>query len=265
MPALKSAAQAEKDKLEKTASYSLKNADRELSEEELEAESKAVKFSNKDYVRIKPIPGTLGFMLRNFPGGNHSVVEFITWATQDVSQQGGHNGRIKWVKEVIIIWKNMDEFSRRRVDIFDILCRKLSIPLKRFWGVMQEGLFDYNDQITQTALSGMKPAFVERLNHLASLDRHHQDRRLMAEALKLTGNQPLVSIEDKSVHQTLNVAGEVPSFSDSIRRSEENVRHTDLNFGQKKLTEGKQDYIDTEWADVPEKELVERKEANGEN
>ncbi len=238
--------------------YSLKNADRELSLEEIEAEDKAEKFSLKGFGRIKPVPGTLAFMLRNLGDGdvtkrNHSVVEFLRWALE-----GEKGNRTKFIKDFLIIWENMDEFSRRRVDIFDILCRKYNIPVKRFWGVLQEGLFDFNDIITQTAISGMKPQFTELLNRMMHREKGAADRRLFAEAAKLLPqNAPLISVEDKSQH--VHVNNQMPSFIQSVKRAD-NIQHEDIDIPKsKQLTEGNTEFIDTEWETVRKEELVERR------
>jgi hypothetical protein len=242
MPKIKSPKQVEEEKIEKNTTYSLKDADRPLNEQEIEAEEKATKFSRMVYRRIPPIPGTLAYLLRNVKGGNESVVEFLRWA-----QVGETGNRTRFIKNFIILWENMDEFSRRRADIFDHLCRKYSIPLKRFWGVLQEGMFDHNDQITQTALNGAKPQFVERLLALTYDRRNHQDRKLAATAMKLVTDEPLIKIEDKSQHLTVNNQNNIgiPSFSQTIKRSEEVVRQREIDR-PKELTEGNNDYIDAE-------------------
>jgi hypothetical protein len=255
MPALKTLAQVEK---EKNATFPLRGNDKDLTPEELEAEQKAEKFPIDKFPRISPVPGTLAFLLRSFRGRNESVIEFLEWTQKDE-----HPGRTKaqFIKNFIIIWNNMDEWSRKRVDIFDVLCRKYEISRKRFWGILQEGIFDFHEELTQTALSGFKPEFIHLVNKMATKERHHQDRRLMAEMLGVTKAEPLVKIEDNS--QTTNVTNiaQFPSFSDSIRRSEQGIRHKDIaapKVEQKQLTEGEQNYIEAEWSDIKEeeKELV---------
>lgn len=253
MPKIKSPKQIEEEKIEKNTTYSLKEADRPLSIEEEEAEEKATKFSRMVYRRIPPIPGTLAYMLRNIKGGNESIVEFLRWA-----KVGEKGNRTKFIDTFLTLWENMDEFSRRRADIFDHLCRKYDIPLKRFWGVLQEGMFDHNDQITQTALNGAKPQFVERLLELSKKEKNHQDRKLAATAMKLVDDKPLISIEDNSKHLTVNQNNNgIPSFSQSIRRSEKIIRNDQpIEVKPKQLSEGVQDYIDTQTFELEdEKEL----------
>jgi hypothetical protein len=231
-----SAAEAEKRKAAKTATYNLKDADRPLSEEEEEAEQKAESFPIHKYPKIKPIPGTLAYMFRNIKGGNESIIEFM--------RNAASSNNAKFLKNFLILWNNMDEYSRKRIDIFDTLCRKYGVPNKKFWGVVQEGMFDYNDQLTQAALMGHKPEFVDLLRRMAAKERNAADRRLLAEALQLTAKQePLIKVEDKSVHTTNNLnLNQVPSFVSSVRKTS----MPDLP-DRKALTEGKQDYIDADF------------------
>lgn len=241
MPKIKSPKEVAESEQEKRTVFSLKNADRDLDEKELEAEEKAVKYSRLVYKRIPPIPGTLAFALRNLQGGNESVIEFLRWA-----QEGNNNNRTKFIKEFIILWETMDEFSRRRVDIFDHLCRKYSIPVKRFWGVLQEGLFDHYKELAQTALGESQPELVASVRKFANKEKNHQDRKLLADMCKLTTEAPLVKVEDNSKHLTVN-NNVVPSFVDSIRRTEKVVRSNEVELPKpRELTEGEQKYIEAE-------------------
>lgn len=240
MPKIKSPKQVEEIENEKRIVFSLKNADRPLDEKELEAEEKATKYPRLVYKRIPPIPGTLAFALRNLKGGNESVIEFLRWA-----QEGEHSNRTRFIKEFIILWEVMDEFSRRRIDIFDHLCRKYSIPLKRFWGVLQEGLFDHYKELAQTALGEGKLELIENVKKFAGREKGHQDRKLLADMCKLTSEAPLIKVEDNSKHLTLNNNG-IPSFVDSIRRTEKVVRHNEELPKPLELTEGETEYIDAE-------------------
>lgn len=243
MPKIKSPKQVEEEKIEKNTTYSLKDADRPLDEQEIEAEEKATKFSRMVYRRIPPIPGTLAYLLRNIKGGNESVVEFLRW-----SKVGERGNRTRFIDTFLILWENMDEFSRRRIDIFDHLCRKYSIQPKRFWGVVQEGLFDHYEQLAQTALGEGKLNLISDIKKFASKEKNFNDRKLLAEAMKLTSDAPLIKVEDKSQHLTVNTNnGSIPSFSQSIKRSEESIRRDNVEIPKpRELTEGKQDYIDGE-------------------
>lgn len=262
MPKFKPIAEIEKEAALKSATFPLIDNDRPLDETEVEAEQKAVRFSLAKYNRIKPIPGTLGFLLRNIRGGNEAVMNFLE-ETED-------NGKTrKFIREFNIIWKLMDEFSKKRVDIFDILCIKYNVNKKKFWGALQEGMFDNNDALAASALSGYKPDFVELLIKLAKNSRNHQDRKLLAQALGITKDTPLISITDNSRREVKNVQvniGNVPSFASSIRRTEKNItkdNSLELEEGKEQLAlgEGNKDYIDTEFSVVEEQEMIESKVA----
>jgi hypothetical protein len=242
MPQMKSQATAEKDKAERSATYNLKDAGRPLNEAEEEAEEKAVKFNRMVYRRIPPVPGTLAFMLRNLKGGNESVIEFLKWA------RDGQNGtKAKFIDTFVIMWNNMDEFSRKRIDIFDVLCAKFAVPRRKFWGILQEGMYDHNEQLTQIALSGYKPEFIQKLMKMAEDRRNHNDRKILAESLKLTGQTPAVNVQDNSTNVTLNQqTNNFPSFASSIRRSEKTIKHEDTAIIPKELTEGETDFIEAE-------------------
>lgn len=253
MPKVKSPQQVAEEDIKKRTIFSLEDADRPLDENELEAEEKAIKYSRMVYRRIPPIPGTLAFALRNLKGGNESVIEFLRW-----SQTGEKSNRTKFIKEFIILWNNMDEFSRRRIDIFDHLCRKYSIPLKRFWGVLQEGLFDHYEQLAQTALGEAKQDLIKDIRKFSSREKGHADRKLLADMVKLTSDAPLIKVEDNSQHLTVNNNSSIPSFAQSIRRSEEFVRRDELEKPKvRELTEGKQDYIEAEILNEEDKEELE--------
>lgn len=238
--------------------FSLIDNDRPYSQEEEEIEKKATKYSLHKFPRIKPLPGTLGFLLRNLRGGNAAAMHFLL-------QTDEHN-RKRFVKDFEIYWKNMDEFSRNRVDIFDILCLKQGISVKKFWGALQEGMFDHHDALSQISLSGHKAEFVELLKKMAKLPRNHADRKLLAEALGITKETPLVSFVDNSKHETTNVQvnnNNIPSFASSIRRSEKVVDVEQITLQEAKeplaLGEGKQDYIDAELLTIQENSVqIER-------
>src|SRR6476660_7882644 len=133
--------------------------DRELDEIELEAEQKAEKFSLKDFKRINPIPGRIGFLLRNLHKDvgtrNEMVMSFI-----DLLPEANKR---KFVRILKTWWNVLDDYSKRRVDIFDIFCEKYEINRSRLWAIIQEGMFESNDALTKTALDGIKPKLIPLL------------------------------------------------------------------------------------------------------
>lgn len=239
------------------SNFSLKDAGRDYSSLELEAEEKAVTFSVSIYKRIKPLPGTLAFLLRNIKenGGNDSVIEFLRFARQ--------TNKSKFIDTFIRLWNKMDEYSQNRPDIFDWLCRKYDIPLAKFWGTVQEGMFPYNDILTQSSLSGYKPEFIELVKRMAQKDKNFQDRKLLSDAMKLTETKPLIQLTDNSTHQTANVVVEngqrLPSFLDSTKKADNEVGRNNKKYEPKALPASTQEYINTEIVNEPEKELVSSK------
>lgn len=234
-------------------SYNLINADRELSKEEIEAEEKAEKFSLKGFGRIYPNPGTLGYFFRNLRGGNEAVIEHL--------RNAASSNKTKFLHNFILIWNNLDSFSRRRVDIFDIICRKYSIDRAKFWGIFQEGCFKYNDAISQVAISNHKNEFVELLKRKMAGEKNSADRKLYAEIAGMIDSKPLISIEDNSQNLTVNNNGnsQLPSFAQSISRAEQGIKKGLPQVEPRRLTEGQQDYIDAEiiLEERRDKELVE--------
>lgn len=237
-----------------TATLSVVDADRPLDEAELEAESKAERYSITEYPRINPMPGTLSWLLRNFKGGNEAVYNFLCEAQ--------NSNDSKFIKNFRILYNSMDEYSKKRIDIWDILCRKYEIRIKKFWAAIQEGMFDNNDALTQYALSGYKPQFVELLTRLVEKKGRTADIRLLAECLGLSKGQ-VFQVFDQRTNNSLNVQinnngnGSVPNFAKSIKRTEApKLELIGDEEEQLQLTEGKQDYIDTEFSVVEEREKV---------
>lgn len=232
---------------------SLTNNDRPLSQEEIDAEERAEKFSLRGFGRISPVPGTLGYLYRNLRGGNDAVIEHLRNAST--------TNKAKFINNFLIIWNNLDKFSRRRVDIFDILCNKYNIPRAKFWGIIQEGMFESNNALSQIALSGHKPEFVELLKRQMAKEKNAGDRKLFAEIVGLVDQKPLINVEDNSQHLTVNNnQSPIPSFTRSMSRAEQGIKKGLPSAQVKQLGEGKQDYIDAEIIrETKNGELIERK------
>lgn len=220
--------------------------DRELDEIELEAEQKAEKFSLKNFKRINPIPGRIGFLLRNLHKDvgvrNEMVMSFIELVD-------GANKR-KFIRVLRNWWNLLDDYSRKRVDIFDLFCEKYDIHRSRLWAVIQEGMYVNNDALTKTALDGIKPKLIPLLWKMAEKERNVQDRKILSEAVGIIGGEaPVIQDNSQTTNNTLVVNdnnGVIPSFADSIRRSDKNVRKTptiEKKPQPRELTEGEQNYI----------------------
>lgn len=222
--------------------------DRELDDLEIEAEEKAEKFSLREFKRINPIPGRLGFLLRNLHKDvglrNETVMSFID-LVPDANQR-------KFVRILKTWWNILDDYSKRRVDIFDLFCEKYNINRAKLWAVIQEGMFSSNDALTKTALDGYKPKLIPLLIRMAEKERNAGDRKLLAEAVGIIGGEEAaVKIQDNRqvINNNLNVTTDssvIPSFADAIRRSDKNVRKSpqlEEGVAPRELTEGTQDYI----------------------
>lgn len=240
-------------KITTTNTYNLEESDRPYDDEEIESENQATKFPINIYKRIKPVHGTLGYAFRNIVGRNHVVIEALK--NVGVHQSKTH----RFIKEFIILWNNMDEYSRKRVDIFDWLCEKYDINKAKFFGIVQEGMFNFNNLMAQTALSGFTPEFIEIIKRMAKKEKNIGDRQLFAKMAGLTSEAPILQLNDNSTNTKnelhLHEASPLPSFANSMRKSDEGVR-TISSAQQKALTEGNQNYIDAEMVSEPEKELL---------
>lgn len=242
MPKIVKNVEGEISDILKQGTLSLIDNDRPYSSEEEEAEKQAIRFSVTNFPRVPPIPGTLGFLFRNISGGNASVIKFM--------QEASGTNESKFIKNFLILWNIMDEYSRNRVDIFDILCEKFNVKKKKFWGVVQEGMYDHNDALSQISLSGHKGEFIELLKKMARLPKNHKDRELLALALGLKKEKAFLELNDNSNHQT-NVqvnntqVNNLPSFAQSMRRYDEddNIIDGQVVEEPKQLSEGNQEYI----------------------
>lgn len=247
MPKFTQTPEGELEDFQKKIIHDLMDNDRPFSIEEEESEQKAEKYSLHKYPRIVPLPGTLGFRLRNIKGGNESVIRFMLNSTD--------KNRKRFINDFKILWDNMDASSRKRVDIFDILCEKYNISKKKFWGAIQEGMFDDSEAMTQVCLVGYGTEFLEVLKKMVRITKNNKDRELMAKILGLAKDTPFMQFTDNSKHETTNtniqVNNNLPSFATSIKRSEKIIRQEPSIIEEKEepkmLEEGSTEYIDAEW------------------
>lgn len=225
-----------------------KKADRELSELELEAYELAVKFNKGNYKQIKPVAGTLGYIFRNLAGGNESVAEFI--------RNASNLNATKFIRNFLILWNSLDDFSKRRVDIFDWFCLRYNVHKSKFFGVVSEGMYNYEAAMRQISLAGYTDEFIDLVKRMAGKERNTQDRLLLAKMLKLDEEKPLVSITDNSINTKnelhIHEKASVPSFISSIRRGDEGIRRevsTERLLPEKKvlaLSEATTNFINVE-------------------
>src|SRR5689334_2766506 len=89
-----------KKEKEETKVIPLRN-DRPLEQYEIEAESNAIELSIKNFKRIPPLPGTLGYLFRDLIGGNQSVYNFVKNILPTSSYMGtGNPNKTGSVKEI---------------------------------------------------------------------------------------------------------------------------------------------------------------------
>jgi hypothetical protein len=242
----------------------LTDADRPLSVDEEEAENNAQKFSIKHYRRIVPTAGTLGFLFRNFSGGNFAVIEVIR---DKIEHSQGIN---KKLRDLLTLWNFADEFSRNRIDIFDHFCQKLNLERSKLWGFFQECLYEYQNLLVKMAISDMTLDLVENVDKFSRAEKNVRDRELAARITKVDKVEPLVAINDNSttVNNNLSIKDSNIGFSfsemiksgDKVIRGEEDKRdEMDLiTEEQRLLEEGNQEFIDGEIINENEKERIER-------
>lgn len=224
--------------------------DRPLSEEESIAERRATILNKKEYPTILPFPGTLGFLLRNLRGGNEAVIQYLQ------SSVTFRNGSARPIKEILILWKNLDEFSKQRVDVFDQLCRLREIPPRKFSGWIAEGMFEYSNQENMIDLIEAKSELIGNIAKFANKEKNFKDRELLAKATKLTEESPLIAVNSVTNIQknSLTIEAGNVGFADIIRKSEKLVASP---FERKQLeAANEEDSIPVEFTVKKEKTLV---------
>ena len=241
---------------------------RELENYELEAENKAIELSIKGFKRIKPVPGTLGYLFRDLMGGNHAVYEFVKNVLPSSHYVGGKFRNEKRVgtqveqlaKRVILIWNSLDEFSQNRVDVFDHLCDKVNLPKREFYGIAQKGMFDHFEAVTQRVLLETKPEVANNMRQFAREERNFRDRELAAKATGLTKDAPIIGNIDASTKVNNNLVFE-SNFASSMKDIEKQIKDSEgfiegeiVNNEPKQLSEGNTDFLNTELVEEDEKE-----------
>jgi hypothetical protein len=202
--------------------YSLKDADRALSQVEEENENEATKLSLKKYPRISPIPVTLGYLFRNIKGGNDTVVNALKTALAE-----GGTGYVK-LRKLIQVYEALDKRSKSRVDVFDhlITFHGLEMTKQKLWSYFQEGLFVDTDMMVTMALTANKQEMVEKII-IEGLNGSFKDRELYSKITNLVDEKAAVEINDnrKVINNNVNVFGQ--SFTDTIRGVQNQLKPSD--------------------------------------
>jgi hypothetical protein len=229
----------------------LSDADRPLSQLEEDVENNATKFSIKHYKRILPTFGTLGYLFRNFSGGNSAVIEIIRERIEHSGTQVS-----KKFRDLLILWNVSDEFSKSRVDIFDHLCNAVKLERAKFWALFQECLYTLQKLLMEMALTEKAFDLVENVDAFSKKEKNIRDRELLA---RMTGvDRPASLVEVNNNQTTVNNNLSIKdsnvgfSFSEMIRSGDKVVRGENImelkeaEEDLKLLEEGKRDYIEGE-------------------
>jgi hypothetical protein len=235
--------------------YTLKDADRELSDIEIDYENKSITYDKEKHRRIKPSFGTLGYMFRNLKGGNNTVIGALRASLSE-------RGAAATIKDIIIKYDSLDEYSQLRTDVWDLICKDLRRPSTLVWNFFLKGIKLYVEALKTASIELNKPDLVDTINKFSRKEANQKDRELAAKVSGLIDDKPLVSIEQndnrKVTNNTVNLFGK--EFSDTIREvNNQLINDNETKFLEpKSLTEGTQDYIDAEFEDIKEHVLEER-------
>lgn len=257
----------EKEVKEAPKAIPLRNG-RELEENELLAEQNAIELSIRNFTRIKPVPGTLGYLFRDLIGGNASVYEFVKNILPDSNYIGARSGAKlgsktdQLAKKVILIFNALDEHSKNRVDVFDHLCDKVGLARREFYGLAQKGMFDHFEAISQRVLMETKPEVIHNVRQFAREERNFRDRELAAKATGLTKDAPIIGNIDASTKINNNLTIE-SNFSSSMKEIERQIKDEEFIEGEvvndiepKQLNEGNTEFLNVEAIKNKEEELL---------
>ena len=251
-----------KKEKEETKIIPLRN-DRPLEQYEIEAESNAIELSIKNFKRIPPLPGTLGYLFRDLIGGNQAVYNFVkdVLPTSSYMGAGSKTGTIREVKakKILSIWNLMDEFSQNRVDVFDWLCDRIQLEKHEFYGFAAKGMFNHFEAISQRIIMETKPEVIHNVRQFARSERNFRDRELAAKATGLTKDAPIIGNIDASTK--VNNLSFSPNFNSMLKDADNVINETEgfIEAEEVKplqLSEGNNDYLNTEVKEENEEELL---------
>jgi len=238
--------------------------DRPLEQYEIEAESNAVELSIKNFKRIPPLPGTLGYLFRDLIGKNEAVYNFVKNILPTSSYTGTGNpnktGSAKEIKakRIIAVWNAMDEFSQNRVDVFDWLCDKEGLSRDDFYAFAAKGMFNHYEAISQRIIMETKPEVIHNVRQFAKSERNFRDRELAAKATGLTKDAPIIGNIDASTKVNNNLSFS-PNFNSVLKEADNAVGEIiegELVEEPKQLSEGNNDYLNTAIKEESEEELL---------
>jgi hypothetical protein len=231
-----------------TLSYSLKDADRPFSDEEIEIAHKAEIYNvdKEGYDYIEPVLGTLIFLFRNLKGGNQSVIAALRTSLNQ------KYAAMHKIKDVVTKYDSLDKYSQKRADVWDLICKDLNISPARIWDYFVVGMKEFVKASATMGVELNKNDIIEATAKFAQNEKNSKDRELLFKAGNLISNEPLVEINQQTnntLNQQNNIFGE--SFAETIKNSNNQLRDKDdlkilEETKQRELTKGNQDYIDAE-------------------
>jgi hypothetical protein len=240
--------------------YSLKDADRPLSDIEIEYENKAEIYNIQKHRRVEPVFGTLAFMFRNVKGGNNTIIAALRASL-------GIQGAASHVKDVVIKYDSLDTYSQKRIDVFDLICIDLRTPAPKIWNFFVKGLKLYIEGLRDALIQLNTSQVIENVAKFGAKESNFKDRELFSKMADLIGNEPLVevnqSVNNNTVNNTLNLFGQ--NFNETIRDINSQLKDNETKFIEPyQLTEGKQEYIEAkkEEKENREIELARRRHEN---
>lgn len=243
----------------------IKSPDRDLEPSEISFEEKAVRLPKGKFARILPIPGTLGYYLRDIVGGNATIMEFIKIGLKE--SQGPKGVKLR---KIVHVWEIFDLDSRNRVDVFDWLCKKFDLPVYKFYGVVAEGMCKHHDIMTARVLMESKSEVVSNVRKFAKKEKNFRDRELLAKATGVAKDVPLIgSINNSTQVTNNNLTLESSGFKNLINRTdrmidedivEGEIIEEDLETKPRQLTEGQTQFISAKDKLFNEEELLQELE-----
>lgn len=211
---------------------------RALNLEEEEAENKAESLPRAKYKRIQPLPGTLAYLLRDLEGGNYAIASMVKEALADQTKKYNVSTTAGKLTKVILLWEKFDDFSKRRIDVFDWLCDEIGLSKKKFYAAVMEGLFDHFEAITQRLLMEAKSELINNSRQFAKEERNFRDREFLGKATgAIKDTAPIVNVDART--QTNNYQS---SFRDILKNTSNAIKE-------------EKDYVDAEIVNSERKAL----------
>lgn len=226
--------------------------DRKFSEEEEMAFRSALLLPLGIAEKIMPDIGTLCYYFRNET--NDSVILIIKRAIRkaikinDVKTDDFRKQLIHLVDR----YEKLDEFSRKRPDVFDHLCTLLEIDVDTVWEMYQKQIASFSREMAEFEINVYTPGIITAIAKKALDPKDDKGKELFMRIAGLDKPAPAVVVNDNSVHNTQNNHNMFSNFSGSIRKSEKEIAAAE----QRQLEGAKQEFIEAGFSEVRDEEKV---------